>query len=295
MDGAPVSDPGADLPETHPWSRRRRARFVRTLLVLLALLLTLLVATRWWAGRDDGGADKAATPRPAASSAPTSDTTAASALPGSTSRPAAAPSPGLDDDHDGTRGIYGDVSPDIPQKARGTFTVLPGASSPASQDGRVVRYTIEVEDGLGLDAGAFARTVRATLLDPRNGWQARDHVRWVAVSPQQAAAGEPVDIRVTLASPRTVDQGCAPLNTNGVVSCFNRGRAMLNAQRWVTGAYTYGQDLRSYRTYQINHEVGHGLGHDHVPCPAPGRRAPVMLQQTKTLQGCTAWPYPLGA
>ncbi|GAA5026248.1 DUF3152 domain-containing protein [Terrabacter aeriphilus] len=176
----------------------------------------------------------------------------------------------------------------------GRFTVVPMPASalrPAPTSGRTVRYTVEVEGGVDVRPAEFASTVGTVLTDPR-GWQARDGVRFVDVSPAAAAAGAAVDLRITLASPRTTDKLCAPLETRGQVSCHNSGRVVLNLRRWVLGAEAYGSDVAGYRTYLVNHEVGHGIGHAHAYCGGPGKVAPVMMQQTYGLKGCTAWPWP---
>jgi hypothetical protein len=136
--------------------------------------------------------------------------------------------------------------------------------------------------------------VQTVLLDPQ-GWQAVDGVRFVNVSPAQSAAGAHVDIRVTLASPGLTDQLCAPLQTRSQVSCWNGERSVLNYRRWALGDDSYGTEVARYRIYQVNHEVGHGLGHQHRQCPGKEQRAPVMVQQTLDLGGCQPWPYPSGA
>ena len=79
----------------------------------------------------------------------------------------------------------------------------------------------------------------------------------------------------------------------GELSCHARGRVLLNVERWVHGAETYGADVVHYRQYLISHEVGHAIGHGHEPCPSPGALAPVMVQQTKSLSGCQPWPWPV--
>ena len=74
-------------------------------------------------------------------------------------------------------------------------------------------------------------------------------------------------------------------------SCNTGARVVLNADRWrwMTPTYT---DRVQYRAYLVNHEVGHSLGLGHVGCPGPGRPAPVMMQQSKSLGGCQINPWP---
>jgi hypothetical protein len=128
--------------------------------------------------------------------------------------------------------------------------------------------------------------VQQILFDER-GWAAGDRLGFKRVD------SGPVDFRIALSSPRTTDRLCAPLETAGRYSCHQDGRAVLNHKRWQLGAKAYGRNLKGYRTYLVNHEVGHALGHSwHRSCPHPGARAPVMMQQTMGVGECrpNAWP-----
>lgn len=167
----------------------------------------------------------------------------------------------------------------------GQLRPVPGRSA-RSGPGPVLRYAVEVEGGLRVDPRGFARRVDEVLAHPR-GWGGTGRVSFRRVS-----AG-PVDFRVALASPRTTDRLCAPLETRGRFSCAREGRAVLNALRWERGALAFGGGLARYRAYLVNHEVGHLLGHGHRGCPAPGARAPVMMQQTKGVGACRGNPWPL--
>jgi hypothetical protein len=174
----------------------------------------------------------------------------------------------------------------VSRAASGTYLVAKGAAR-APGRGPVIRYLVEMERGLPFDPQQFAAEVHRILNHPA-GWGQAGRIRFVRV------ASGPVRFRVSLSSPNLTDERCAPLRTLGRVSCFSRSRAVINAARWGGGSPTYGQDVASYREYLISHEVGHGLGRGHVSCPGLGAPAPVMVQQTKSLDGCRAspWPYP---
>jgi Protein of unknown function (DUF3152) len=143
---------------------------------------------------------------------------------------------------------------------------------------------ILVEGRLPLSVRSFARAVEEALRDPR-GWR-RAGYSFHFVDPLQA------DIEIVLASPSLTDRLCAPLQTLGIYSCAQGSRAVLNFARWQHGASAY-RSLSRYRTYMINHEVGHLLGRGHVYCPAPGALAPLMVQQTKGVAPCRPNPWPL--
>jgi hypothetical protein len=170
--------------------------------------------------------------------------------------------------------------PTVPTSAAGTFDIAPGTS--AAGTGVEVSYRVEVENGLPYEPEPFARAVEDTLTDER-GWTGRGY---------RLARTDTASLRVVLASPATTDRLCAPLQTRGKVSCRNGNVVAINALRWAEGADSYGDDLAGYRTYVINHEFGHALERGHEPCPGPGQPAPIMLQQTLGLDGCTANPWP---
>ena len=149
------------------------------------------------------------------------------------------------------------------------LAVAPPGPDQSTADVQVLRYIVEVEQDVAADRPAFAALINATLNDSRS-WAAEGR-RFVQV------AEEPVDFRVTLATPSTTDERCLPLITGGTLSCWDGERAMLNAVRWYNGAEAYGADIDTYRIYLVNHEVGHGLGRRQENCPRAGALAPVMI------------------
>ncbi len=196
------------------------------------------------------------------------------------STPAAAPPKGLTK-ADVAAGL---LSASFPQRGSGRLKVVPGSAA-APGTGKVVRVRIEVEGGLKVDGRRFADFALATLNDERS-W-AHDGYRF-------ARTDGTADVRLVLASPDTSAALCRPLRTFGRLSCHSGDATVITVYRWVKGIPEYGKDLGGYRRYVVNHEVGHALGHGHLMCPGAGRRAPVMMQQTKGLKGCrpNSWPYP---
>lgn len=174
----------------------------------------------------------------------------------------------------------------IPERGSGRFVRADVDGPKVGEGGRLLRYAVKVEKDLPYDADETAREIQTTLSDPRSWIGGGDWRLELVGDPARA------DFTVFLATPGTVDRFCWPLRTYGRVSCQAGNKVMLNAWRWAHASDAYGSDVGAYRQYLVNHEVGHRLGHNHVGCPGKGRRAPVMMQQTKGVGACEANPWP---
>jgi uncharacterized protein DUF3152 len=168
------------------------------------------------------------------------------------------------------------------QAGKGKWDILPGRGKRIGNGGEFYKYTIEVERGIDLAPfggnDSFAKLVDTTLADPR-GWTSTGQVSLQRVDSND----DDPDIRISLSTPDTVHRNeyCG-YEIKYESSCWRRdvSRVMINLARWVRGAKAFGGDIGNYRSYAINHEIGHAFGRGHVGCPKDGELAPVMMQQS---------------
>lgn len=147
------------------------------------------------------------------------------------------------------------------------------------------KYVVKVESNLDIPNLEAARQIHQ-ILDDERSWVGSTKSSFSLVSEPAKA-----DLTILLASPDTTDRMCKPLNVLKTWSCRQGNTVILNADRWRFMTPTY-DDLGAYRAYMVNHEVGHYIGLGHLDCPAQGQPAPVMMQQSKSLGGCTTNPWP---
>jgi hypothetical protein len=67
----------------------------------------------------------------------------------------------------------------------------------------------------------------------------------------------------------------------------------INIKRWRRGSTASKLSLDDYRTYLVNHEIGHLPGRSHRECGKRGTKVPVMVQQTLGIANCKPNPWPL--
>lgn len=152
---------------------------------------------------------------------------------------------------------------------------------------RAFTYSIATRGTITADVEQFSVHVAQTLNDPR-GWSLGGSIEF-----RQVASGG--DFTVWLAEASTVPSFSSVCSAT--YSCRVGRNVIINQTRWLHSAPSWtagGGDLESYRHYVVVHETGHWLGSGHLTCPGPGQPAPVMQQQSISLQGCARNGWPLG-
>lgn len=154
----------------------------------------------------------------------------------------------------------------------------------------MIHYTVSIEKGIKRNYDNFCKFIEETLADPRS---------W-GVDFKRTSSKKNADFKIILARGRTIRRIC---NFTGL-SCTSRDKngvtIYINNYRWIRGAPKSRLKLNEYRTYIINHEVGHFLGlDDNHECKNRSRKtthsniAPVMNQATKGNGVCLPNCYPL--
>ena len=160
------------------------------------------------------------------------------------------------------------------------------ASAVASGVKYRVAFDVSSRGNVQSDFTEFEKIANETLTDSR-GW-IRAGVKFEKV----ANGGK---MHVVIASGAEIEKyaGCS-----AELSCTVYPYVLINDERWRKATDSYNNanlSLNSYRQMVINHEVGHYLGHDHVTACGVGGVAPVMLQQSTGLRGCTGNSWPLAS
>lgn len=173
----------------------------------------------------------------------------------------------------------------IPDHTTGEFRVLPD-TTPIHGAGNVYRFYLEKEIGIDDFSKEFESYVEEALFHPKS-WASDENISLQRIDDRSG------DFGITLATPETVDKLCKPLETNGIFSCWNGDRVVINLWRWHAGDENF-ERLRDYRLYVVNHEVGHALGYDHKRCDETKKLASIMVPQSKDLSDCRSnpWPFP---
>lgn len=144
-------------------------------------------------------------------------------------------------------------------------------------------YEIKTLENTKTSKMSFAKKVAETLNSPK-GWHQ-------IVTFQEGKSDSLIIILAPAADLPSYSKACSIK-----WSCRVGKYVIINEDRWLGASESWnseGGKLRDYQHMVVNHEVGHWLGLEHASPDSPGRPAPLMQQQSISLQGCTPNPWPL--
>lgn len=151
---------------------------------------------------------------------------------------------------------------------------------------RVMTYCAIADKVPQSELGGLIGTLAVAYGDPR-GWNNKGSIAFKYVQ-------SGCDYKVVLAAPSEMTAYGAICDD--YYNCQVGSNVIVNNDRWLQATVPWnktGQSLETYRLLIINHETGHRLGlRDYNVCSGAGQPAPVMMQQSIDLMGCSfnVWP-----
>lgn len=130
------------------------------------------------------------------------------------------------------------------------------------------------------------KLIQSILCDPRS---------WGVVFKQVPEFTDPREVAIEITkSPNYKIKALFPFeslyNLSVTDSRASPIKIYFSEENWNSGANSGYTNIQEYRTYVVNHEFGHALGHGHAKCPRPGGPAHIMQQQSLGTGQC--YPYP---
>ncbi|KRB77048.1 hypothetical protein ASE01_09810 [Nocardioides sp. Root190] len=150
---------------------------------------------------------------------------------------------------------------------------------------RTVRYAVRVKGSVGAATVRQFRALAQETFEDARGWRGRG----VVFVPVRSGGAFTLWISQAGHLPR-FSSACS-----AQWSCRVGRNVVINVERWKHASPAWNRargSLRNYRHMVVNHETGHWLGRGHVGCGRRGALAPVMMQQSKGLNGCRFNPWP---
>ena len=152
---------------------------------------------------------------------------------------------------------------------------------------KVITWDVSTRGEVTADLQEFKELTEEIYNDPRG---------WIRAGVQFEYVESGATLHVVLASPQEV-YNFSPSGCSDEWSCTVKPYVIINDDRWMGATESYNSanmSLLDYRRMVMNHETGHWLGHDHLTtCSEYNNLAPIMMQQSIDLRGCTANPWPL--
>ena len=156
---------------------------------------------------------------------------------------------------------------------------------------------IKVDSDVDYSLELFTKKVQ-NILNSKKGWKLKGY-KFFFVSPLifEKLSKHNTKIILRLSKNKTISKECE-FDINEKLSCYNPTinppNININFYRWINGSKASKLNIKDYRVYVINHEIGHALGRGHITdCINKDDPAPIMMQQTVSIGKCSPNIWPL--